>query len=297
MATDQHPGWSAVTHPRPGEAGSPLLVASTDGRRRPGDRTFIVVQGIRSWIEPFEMQRFALIAERLRARLVIVETPGFGTPGSRLLAPERRALRQGDFGPVAARMFTAARTALEEGDAAAAPVSFLGYSLGASIAAAMACAAAEQGWPVSEVVLVEPVALHRWRALHLLAASWREDRRLDDYLSCNEDIPHVVAPWDRRPGTRPPNERRRDLLALALALRHGRLYTDLLATPARRLVIIRGDRSALSTAAGDPPLADLQRRGIPVAEMSIPGHHALWHSLPAVDALARTLRKVLDSPR
>ena len=293
MATDHLPAWSAATYPRPGESGSPLLVASTDGRRRAGDRTFVVAQGIRSWIEPFAMQRFSLIAHRMQARLIVVETPGFGTPGSQLLPPERRALRRGDFGPLADRMFTAALATL--GDCGPGePVSFLGYSMGASIAAAMACAAAVRGRLVDELVLVEPVALHRWNALKLLSASRSEDRWTGDYLTANDDIPDAVSPWEHRPGAVPPTERRRDLLTLALALRHGGLYTDLLATPARRVVVVRGDQSELSSSS-NPALADLRLRGAPLVEMSVPGRHALWHSLPAVEALAGDLRKVLKA--
>lgn len=294
MSTEQWPAWSAATHPRPGESGSPLLVATTDGRRHPGDRTIIVAQGIRSWIEPFEMQRFSLIAERLRARLIVVETPGFGTAGSRVLPPERRALRRGDFGPLAARMVTAAQSVLEE-TAAGEPISFLGYSLGASIAAAMARAAADLQWRVDELVLVEPVALQRWTALDLLAATLREDRWIDDHLATNETVPGAATPWDRRPGIRPPTERRRDLLALALALRHGRLRTDLLTTPAQRVVVVRGDSSALSTTAADPAVARLRNRGVRVDELTVPGHHAVWHSLPTVDTIAHQLRILIDA--
>lgn len=159
----------------------------------------------------------------------------------------------------------------------------------------MGRAAVAQDWLVDRMVLVEPVALQRWKARHLLAATRQEDRWNEEYLATNAGFPGAVASWDRRPGARPPTRRHLDLLTLGLALRHGQLRTDLLATSARRVVLVRGDRSALSNAAGRPAVDDLRRHGVPVTEFTVPGQHALWHSLPAVDAMTRELRKVLDT--
>lgn len=287
------PGWS--THVCESEGESCVLVAVTDHRARPGAATFVVVQGIQSWIEEFELQRLGLIARMLGARLVVVEVPGFGVAGSRVLSGERRALLAGDFGPLASRMFAAAAVVLGDEDDHA--LSFLGYSMGCSVATAMAKVAAARGWTIDQLVLVEPVALHQWKVRHLVAATRREDRWIADYVATNDSVDGAVAPWDRRPGVRPPTRRRVDLLLLGAALRKGALAGDLRAgvTP-RRVVVVHGDRSALSEAAYQPIVTALRGRGIAAVELTVPGHHAFWHSLAAVEDMTRRLTAVLETP-
>lgn len=297
MGTDSLPTWSSHAYERADDPRSRILVAVTDGRRRRGDRTFLVVQGIQSWIETFEMQRFQLIARTLSARLVIVEVPGFGVAGSRLLPDERRALLTGDFGPLATRMFEAATSVLEDGGRDE-PLSFLGYSMGASLASTMATVAATRRHDVEVLVLVEPVALHRWKLRELVAATRREDRWIADYVATNDLVPDAEGPWDQRPGVRPPTKRRRDLLVLGSALRHGGLAEQLLVLPTapQHVIMVRGNRSALSEAAYAPILAALRQRGIDATELVVPGHHAFWHSLPAVAAMTQRVKDLLDGP-
>lgn len=286
------PNWTtrAVT-----ATGSPVQVAVTDGRRTGSDRTFVVVQGFRSWVETFEMQRFQLMARTLHARLVVVEVPGFGVAGSRLSRRERLALLAGDFGPLAERMFDAAAAVLD--DVHNRPLSFLGYSMGASLAASMAAVGLRRRLDVDAVVLVEPVAIHRWRLRELVAATRREDRLIDAYVAANDHVADAAAPWVDRPGVRPPTNRRVDLLLLGGALRHGGLGRDLRASDMRprQVIVVRGDRSALSDAAYVPTLAGLRERGVETAEVVVSGHHAFWHSLPAVGDMADRLRDALDS--
>lgn len=240
------------------------------------------------------MQRFQLMARTLHARLVVVEVPGFGVAGSRLSRRERLALLGGDFGPLAERMFDAAATVLD--DAHDRPLSFLGYSMGASLAAAMAAIGLRRGRDVGAVVLVEPVAIHRWRLRELVAATRREDRLIDAYVAANDDVANAAAPWVDRPGVRPSTNRRVDLLLLGAALRHGGLGRDLRASDMRprQVVVVRGDCSALSDAAYVPTLAGLRARGVETAELVVPGHHAFWHSLAAVADMSDRLRDVLD---
>lgn len=297
MATDRLPTWSSHAYERIDDPRSRILVAITDGRRSNSDRTFVVVQGFQSWIETFEMQRFQLIARTLRARLIIVEVPGFGVAGSRLLPSERRALLAGDFAPLATRMFEAATSMLGDDDRDE-PVSFLGYSMGASLASAMATVAATRHRDVDVLVLVEPVALHRWKLRELVAATRREDRWIADYVATNDMVPDAEAPWDQRPGVRPPTKRRRDLLLLGSALRYGGLAEQLLTPPAapQRVIMVRGNRSALSGAAYAPIIAALRQRGIDATELVMPGHHAFWHSLPAVEVMTQHVTDLLDGP-
>lgn len=295
MGTDRMPAWSTHVHERAGVPGSRVLAAVTDGRQHPGDRTFLVVQGFQSWVEPFEMQRFQLIARVLHARLVVIEVPGFGVAGSRLLPRERRALRAGDFGPLAERMLEAATTVLGA-VASDRELSLLGYSMGASVATAMARVAAAQNFTLDQLALVEPVALHRWKFWELLARTRREDRWIADYVATNTVVDGAVAPWDQRPGVRPPTRRYADLLTLGAALRHGSVGRDLRdGVRPRRVVVVRGDRSALSEAAYQPTLEALRRQGVAATELVVPGHHAFWHSLVAVEEMAQRLRSVLDT--
>lgn len=293
MSTDQIPWWSTYVHEPMGDPGSRILVAITDRRVHTGGPTFVVVQGFRSWIEEFELQRFTLIARTLNARLVVVEVPGFGVAGSRLLPGERRALLAGDFGPLASRMFAAAVAALDgESDRT---LSFLGYSMGASVATAMAKDAAAQGWSVDRLVLVEPVALQRWKIGRLIRATYREDRWIADYVATNDALHGAVAPWDQRPGVRPSTSRHVDLLLLGAGLRRGALAGDLrTAVTPRQMIVVRGDRSELSAAACQAVLTAMRQRGVATDEMRVPGHHAFWHSLPAVDSMANRLKVVLD---
>jgi hypothetical protein len=169
--------------------------------------------------------------------------------------------------------------------------------MGASVATAMANVASAKGWSVDQLVLVEPVALHRWKLRELVAVTRREDRWIADYVAANDVVVGAAAPWDQRPGVRPPTKRWGDLLLLGAALRHGRLVKDLLQTNSapRRVVIVRGEQSALSEAAYFPILATLQQRGIATTEMTVPGHHAFWHSLAAVDAMSERLKDMFDT--
>lgn len=297
LSTDHPPTWASHTFRRDGDSGSNLHVAVADGRERKDDRTFCVVQGFQSWIEQFEMQRFHLLARVLDARLIVVEVPGFGVAGSRLSLGERRALLNGDFGPLATRMFEAACSVLDK-DEVGQSLSFLGYSMGASVAAAMMNTAATQGWKIDELVLVEPVALHRWKLRELVTSTAREDRWIGDYIATNDAVEGLAAPWKQRPGVRPATNRRIDLLILGSALRHGGLAKELHdANPGpKRVVVVRGDRSVLSGAAYSPILTTLRQRAIATAEITVPGHHAFWHSLPAVEEMAQHLHRVFDCP-
>lgn len=297
MGTDRTPAWSTHVHEIADVPGSRVLVAVTDGREGADDRTFLVVQGFQSWVEAFEMQRFQLLAGVLHARLIVVEVPGFGVAGSQLLPRERRVLRAGDFGPLAERMLDAGQAVLG-GAESGGEMSLLGYSMGASVATAMAKAVADRDLTVDQLVLVEPVALHRWKIWELLARTRREDRWIADYVATNVAVDGAVAPWDQRPGVRPPTRRYADLLTLGAALRHGGLGRDLNdGVRPRGVIVVRGDRSALSEAAYQPTLEALRRRGITATELVVPGHHAFWHSLVAVDAMAHRLRSVLDARR
>ncbi|WP_371572169.1 hypothetical protein [Streptomyces sp. NBC_01314] len=284
------PAWEPVRVATADGPGGETLLGVVDGRRGADDPTFVVAQGFLAFVEPFEMQRFQLIASMLRARLVVVETPGAGFAASRLLPGERRALLRGDFTVPARRMLRAA-TEVIGADGPAAATGVLGYSLGASFAAAMAAVSgtARTGPPLRTVVLVEPVAIRRWSAVGLMAAVRRENRLVQPYLDQTATVPGAVRPLEARSGDRPLTRRRSDLLLLANALRAARLGEDLAAAAqepgpkTRRLVVVRGEQSVLSPRqAVHSLMTAAERHGFRARLLSVPGPHAFWHSLPAV---------------
>lgn len=279
-----------------GERSPGLRVALVDPEDADG-RRFVVAMGYAAWLDDFELQRFRLLARELRARLVVVETPGHGTGtgASRLTAAERRALLlRADLRPVAERMLAAAVAA----DPALldAPVGVIGYSLGSSLGTAMAqVLLARTGAGVPALVLVEPVAGRRWRPLDLVRATRAEDRLVDVALAENVGIAGVVEPWDRRPSADPPRHDRLDLLLLANALRAGDLAEQVARSRAALLVVVHGAESRLSlpAAVGDV-LAAARAAGTRTEELEMRGSHGLWHSLPSVRRLARFVVAALE---
>ncbi len=250
-------------------------------------RTVTAFLGHSAVLDAYELQRFRLLAKLTASRFVVVETPGCGTRPTRLLPDERCALLQSDLAPLATRMDVAAVTAI-----GSASHTILGYSLGASLAAAAVPGRRESGTSPCEVVLVEPVGIRRWSAAGLYQAARAEDRLIDPYLAETADTPGAVPPADQVPGSPRPFRRRIDMLATINALRAGRLADDLTAgvTATTTVVVARGTSSHYS----DPDscarigqrVRDCGGRAIDVA---VPGSHGLWHSLPRVEDLALRL--------
>ena len=266
-------------------------------------RTFLVAMGYGGSIEPFELQRFRLLAGELAARLVVVETPGCGLPGTGLTWGERWSLLAwSSFRPVARRMLDAAVGAAP--DLLAEPSSgggdglgVIGYSLGTSTGTAMATEIRRRtGRPVTALVLVEPVAGRRWRSRDLIAATRAEDSLVDHALATNQDVPGAVEPWDRRQdGAEPPVRHEPDMTLLANALRAGRLPGQVAATGVGRVIIVRGRSSRLSLEVSCAQIAAAARAsGARVDEFVMAGTHGLWHSLPSVARLARFVRETLE---
>lgn len=232
--------------------------------------TCVAFQGYGAWLDSFELQRYATIAAVTAARVVVIETPGIGTAGTRLSRPERIAALRGDYAPLAGRMVRAAR---EHGARGNGPVHLLGYSLGASLATA--AAAAVEGF--RSLTLVEPVGLERVGPLRLARATRAEDTQLVTYLDETAAIAGAVAPT-----ARPPRQGGLDRVALPWGLTRGLLSMRIGSLPpSLSLTVIRGDRSLICDAGGVSRLEGRARVRL------VPGSHALWHSLPRVVALAQ----------
>ncbi|CAL8974601.1 hypothetical protein TESS_TESS_02806 [Tessaracoccus sp. O5.2] len=121
------------------------------------ERLCVAFMGYGGWLEPFEYGLFTRLARQLAARIVIVETPGLGTAGTRLRPRERGALLVGSFLPVGRRMLRCALAGLEAvGADPRQGIHILGYSMGASVAAA-ATSVATNDLTVRTLTLVEPI--------------------------------------------------------------------------------------------------------------------------------------------
>lgn len=281
--------------------GAPLGVACVDPVPDP-ERAFVVAMGYGACLDPFELQRFGVLAGVLQARLLVVGTPGYGYAPSALRGGERRALLRADFGPVAARMLTAALEA-DHTNRRVRPLGVLGYSLGTSVAAAMARVAQEQfadRVQVDSIVLVEPVANRSWSARQLIGAMQAEDKLIDGYLKTNEAVAGAVMPTDRIPDAPAPRQRRLDLLLLSNALRAGRIVADLRVAAAGRdqvkVVVAHGVSSHLSQLdACEQMVRECRAAGIDTQDVAVAGTHGLWQSLPAVNDLAHHLNSALSN--
>lgn len=294
MDSDRLPDWTLSVIECGEGARCIVRIGMVDARDCADGRTFIAAQGFGAQLESFEMRRFGLIAQRLRARIVVVETPGFGLGGSGLLQPERDQLCTGDFGPLGVRLFDAAMQVVDDVDDGT--LSFLGYSLGASLAGAMAAAAAARGWAVDGLVLMEPVALARWSLGSLLMATMRERRWDAAYLEMNDCAP-LAADSRSTVNARPGTYRWRDQLALGVGLRFGGLVEQVqrISPAPFRVVVVRAEESALTASVG-PSVVALRACGVPVSDLVVGGHHGFWHSLSLVSACTDDLESLLRGP-
>ncbi|WP_162625288.1 alpha/beta fold hydrolase [Mycolicibacterium llatzerense] len=256
-------------------------------------RQVLLFMGFLACVEPFELQRFAVLAREWDAQVTVVDTPGYGQGGATLAWPERRGLLGGDFTAVARRLVRTAQevhSRLRHG-----PVTLVGYSMGASLASA---ASADPGLVrVADMVLVEPVAIRHWNPIGLIGAVRSEDEVLDDYLVRNAEVPGAVPPAEHR-GEPPTRRCPVDLGLLGYAISRGGIGRDLLRANAIQsfpVQIGHGVHSRLSRS-GDVRrlVATCREAGIVIHDAPVAGRHALWHSLPDVTALARLIRAQWD---
>lgn len=248
-------------------------------------REALVFMGIQASIEPFETQRFEVLAEELERRITVADAPGWGHGGT-LSAQQRADLRRGLFDSVAEPMVMAAIKQTPE--LSTRPATVVGYSMGASLAAA---AAASDRLDVATLVLVEPVGIRRWNPLSLLRAVRHEDQFTDDYLSRNPA--DAWESWDRR-GEDPPPHRWADLATLGFGISRGGIMRDLeraaVRGKLRELQIVRAASSQLCHRTDvESVAARATAMGVATRVHEIPGHHQVWQSLPDVAALAQML--------
>ncbi|MDT0329271.1 alpha/beta fold hydrolase [Nocardiopsis lambiniae] len=287
------------THIRGGPS---TLRAGIVGTVEPGgDRPLVVAtMGYRACVDDFEMQRFRLLSEALEWDIVVLDTPGYGYSQVRLDRRQRGALYRGDFRPLVEDMAEALTSLVPGLDRRA--VSVLGYSLGACSAAALAGLLVERGdvAALDRMILVEPVAAHRWTLPALGLARLAESRAEEHYLDLNHRFGWAVPPTDRRSGPQSvlPRPASADLRAMIHGLSRGLLPRDLIAlvraVPGLRIETVVGESSAMVPAEGRDRLCRLlARAGGDHRVHGIAGaHHALWQSIEHVGVLARRLADI-----
>lgn len=250
-------------------------------------RQVLAFMGFLAFIEPFELQRFRLLADLWDAQITVVEFPGCGYGWAKLRTRERRRLVSGDFCAVARRMVAAAQQ--HHPGLRTAPVTVLGYSLGSSVAAS---AAGHGMLPTDCVVLVEPVSIRRWPVWRLLAAVHAENAKIAHFVARNAGRQNYVAPLDIGGGS-PANPSSFDAVLTGWAISRGRIVDDLVCARGGgefHVVMVRGNDSRLVSA---PDFTRAATRcgaaGMMVDAVEVEGGHAFWHSLPDVEAMARRL--------
>lgn len=250
------------------------------------ERQILAFLGYGACLSGFELQRFRLLAHLWRARIIIPEVPGCSRQPSRLGPRAAAALAVGRFGPVAHEI-TRAALRFAEG---VRRTDVLGYSMGASLAAAALAAVPVQQLEADRITLVEPVALTRWTPWGLMRATKVEDALAAKYVGQSMAWRGAVPP----PEDSPTSERHRDPLSMLLmghALQFGRLLPDLsrgLAhRPSAALVVVRGCTSQLfRSAALRRALAWSRTAGVPLMPITMEGSHPLWQSLDIVESMA-----------
>lgn len=233
------------------ETGQKFGVCVIDARngdeyKKVGD-TYVVALGFNGSVEKFIIQQHAVMAQELGARLIVVDTPGFGELSSQLSIEQASDLiRHGDYSSCAKAMLQAAIKAgeLQEGE----EIGLIGYSQGASMIAAMASVLNTEHDDLAKLQLhglhmIEPVADHKQSSVGLFVRLGKENVRNDGYLGENNElldsdgIPWAVSPIDRRVDTDPSAKawlksldfalQQPGLMLGGLALGRGRIGLDL----------------------------------------------------------------------
>ncbi|MDR0849176.1 MAG: hypothetical protein LBN10_09110 [Propionibacteriaceae bacterium] len=276
-----------ITVEPPGQDRLDALVGIPD---EPQGLTFYFV-GFNQSMGPWEAAKCALWAAYSHTTVVSCELPGFSRYGKGLPRHIRRDLMADDPSSWASLTWTYLRSAAA---AAKVPIpdqtSVLGFSTGCSLAAA-ALPAIQAACSVSTLTLVEPVALGQ-RFIGRLAV-----HNVIDFLRIIGTAPrNRPSPWVWRAlhhQTRAPGVRYSpaDFLALITLLSGDDTQARLSAADLPLTNLARGTRSKLCPGAGFTELdTRLASRNIAGTTCMIAGFgHQLWHCMPAIDALARTL--------
>jgi len=270
--------------------GHPAVTALVGRPKNPRGVT-IHFPGFHIAMGPWEAAKCALLAAITGTTVIMCELPGFSRYGHHLSPRVRRDLYDGDPSSWA-QAALAGMVAAGEAAGVEAPdqLDVMAYSTGCSLAVA-ALPTVQAAFPVRRLTLIEPVSVtSRTLGWLTLQFTW-------DLIRILNTVPrNLPSSWIRQAGLREFREPRvhyspADLLALISMLSGDDTGVRLgnLALPATNLA--RGAKSKLCPAPSFAAVdAGLAARGVPGTTMTISGlGHQMWHALPAIDAIARTL--------
>lgn len=263
------------------------------------ERLCVAFMGYGGWLEPFEYGLFTRLAQQLAARIVIVESPGLGAAGTRLSPGERAALLGGSFVPVGRRMLRSALAGLRAvGTDPDQGIHILGYSMGASVAAA-ATSVATNDLTIRTLTLVEPIAIKAWVPWRLLKASSDELRERDESTRLSHRLAGAQARCDSIPGVPRPARSHLDQALLPAALCWPTIPAYLASIgrtrPDLRVLIINGDTSRMSPRASvHRMLRSAEATGMSISARTIRGGHLFWHDVPLLHEAGRQVEAHWD---
>lgn len=290
-----------------------VCVAVTDARESDNDPTVIAQRAFQAFVEdPFEQQRDKVIAVKMNARVIGVDTPGVGL--SRIKSRSRLAHKvgalKGDMDTIVDSQLFAVRQAA--GINYEDPTRFLTYSmpnqtLPAIIRSPLAI-------NIERIDAVEMVNDDRWSLRALLKAIGAEDKFMDYYLGQNADYPDLIQPYDRDPedfkkkvrGHKLPSRLESALLGIGMAEPFGYDLRDAIdqskakgnvpSVKDAQLHVWRAQDSGVARHLENRATVERLRRVHPNVEMTVlrdatgaPMHHPFWHSVPNVAILASAM--------
>ena len=248
--------------------------------------------GFNTALGPWEAAKCAIWAALTHTTVVTCEIPGFSRYEHHLPARERRDLMDGDPASLASATLACLRSAAAKSDLAEPErIDILAYSTGCSLAAA-ALPAIQASYSVGTMTLIEPVSIIS-RTLGRLTV-----HNTADLIRALKTVPpNIPTSWVRQAGLRQFREPKlhfsqADFLALLCMLTSDDTRTRLKTLDLGPTHLVRGALSKLC------PEGAFDRLDTDLGEREVPGHtstvaglgHQLWHCLPAIDALARTLK-------
>lgn len=223
-----------------------------------------------------ELDRYVALAERQARTVVIVDTPGWEPERAGLSPATRRDLVAGSCRGAAAQMLRSVRAGVP--GIHDAPISLVGYSLGASTAAAIGVLLTQQRHRPAYLTLVEPVAVAVTSPLTLLRRNLWE---------ANHAPVRRSEPSKEWPS--PFGVHTLDMALLLWSLTRAGLRSDLaiLADAGVPISLLRGKDSRLCPADGFADVSLTTARSTRLRARTVQGQsHSLWHDPRVVADLA-----------
>ncbi|MBC7746507.1 hypothetical protein H7Y40_00825 [Pedobacter sp.] len=282
----------------------------------PIGRTLIWPASYAVRLDSFEIQRQQVIAETLKARLIVIELPGVGiNMAAEMPLAHKLSLLTGNFTPSAQAMLGALFEIVSFGDGD--EIEFLLYSQGAALGVAMIAELGNNTFNVQlkipRVTIIEAVNDQPWHALPLLAAIRSEDQYADRYLNDNKAYPWLVRPTNVTAAKKRRNRKQQINLLLAgaglrrpfipillKAIKEDRLHNTT-GIRSARIDIIKFNASRVSrleknshsikqlTATMSAELVSLTIVSAPEGQSGY--HHPAIHSMPIMETISRELLK------